>query len=98
MPASRSPRHPSLGRRSCPINLTTVTTRPLHAVLLPPAEAGGRMFDALAAARAGSGPAILPLDPALPRARLTALLDALAPSAIETQDGIERPVSSRTGN
>jgi O-succinylbenzoic acid--CoA ligase len=75
-----------------------VTTRPLHAVLLPPAEAGGRMFDALAAALDGSGPAILPLDPGLPRARLTALLDALAPSAIETQEGLERPVSSHTGH
>jgi O-succinylbenzoic acid--CoA ligase len=74
-----------------------VTTRPLHAVLLPPAEAGGRMFDALAAALDGSGPAILPLDPDLPRATLTTLLDALAPSVIETQDGHERPVSSRPG-
>ncbi|HUA27544.1 MAG TPA: AMP-binding protein [Streptosporangiaceae bacterium] len=75
-----------------------MTTRPLHAVLLPPAEAGGRMFDALAAALDGSGPAILPLDPDLPRARLNALLDALAPSAIETQEGLERPVSSRAGH
>ena len=55
------------------------------------------MFDALAAALDGSGPAILPLDPGLPRARLTTLLDALAPSVIETQEGHERPVSSRPG-
>jgi O-succinylbenzoic acid--CoA ligase len=74
-----------------------VSTRPLHAVLLRPAQAGGRMFDLLAAALDGSGPAILPLDPDLPRARLTTLLDALAPSAIETQEGLERPVSSRPG-
>jgi o-succinylbenzoate---CoA ligase len=74
-----------------------VSTRPLHAVLLRPAEAGGRMFDVLAAALDGSGPAILPLDPDLPRATLTTLLDALAPSAIETQEGLERPVSSRPG-
>jgi o-succinylbenzoate---CoA ligase len=74
-----------------------VTTRPLHAVLLAPADAGGRMLDALAAALDGSGPAILPLDPALPRARLTALLEAMAPSAVETDKGIERYASPRPG-
>jgi o-succinylbenzoate---CoA ligase len=67
-----------------------VTTRPLHAVLLPPAEAAGRMLEALAAALDGTGPAILPLDPDLPRRRLAALLDAFAPSAIESSEGLER--------
>ena len=64
-----------------------MTSRPLHAVLLPAAEARGRMLAALAAALDGTGPAILPLDPALPRARLDLLLEAFAPSSIETADG-----------
>jgi o-succinylbenzoate---CoA ligase len=76
-----------------------VTSRPLHAVLLPPAGTG-RMLAALAAALDGSGPAILPLDPALPRARLTALLEAFAPTAIDSDEGRERyapavPAASR---
>jgi len=74
-----------------------VTTRPLHAVLLPPADAGHRMLGALAAALDGTGPAILPLDPALPRARLAALLDAFAPSAVETAQGPERYVRAGPG-
>jgi o-succinylbenzoate---CoA ligase len=72
-----------------------VTSRPLHAVLLAPAEAAGRLLDALPAALDGSGPAILPLDPALPRSRLAALLDAFAPSAVETAQGRERYVPAR---
>ena len=74
-----------------------MTTRPLHAVLLPPDDARGRMPEALAAALDGTGPAILPLDPALPRARLAALLDAFAPSVIETEHGPERFVRPRPG-
>src|SRR5712691_93531 len=81
---------PPASRLICPINLTTVTSRPLHAVLLPPEPAGRRMLEALPAALDGSGPAILPLDPALPPARLAALLDALAPSCIETTEGTNR--------
>jgi o-succinylbenzoate---CoA ligase len=77
------------------INLTSVTSRPLHAVLLPPAGAAGRMLEALAAALDGTGPAILPLDPSLPRARLSALLDAFAPSAIESSEGRERYAAAR---
>lgn len=72
-----------------------MTSRPLHAVLLPPAEAAGRLLDALPAALDGTGPAILPLDPALPGSRLAALLDAFAPSAVETAQGRERYVPSR---
>jgi O-succinylbenzoic acid--CoA ligase len=67
-----------------------VTDRPLHALLLPPPASAGRLLDALASALDGSGPAILPLDPRLPRARVTALLDALAPAVVETPGGIER--------
>jgi O-succinylbenzoic acid--CoA ligase len=74
-----------------------VTTRALHAVLLPPADAGRRMLGALAAALDGTGPAILPLDPALPRARLAALLDAFAPSVVETAQGPGRYPRARSG-
>ena len=45
------------------------------------------MLAALAAALDGSGPAILPLDPALPAHALTAALDAFAPAAIRTAEG-----------
>ncbi|HEU5418000.1 MAG TPA: AMP-binding protein [Streptosporangiaceae bacterium] len=65
-----------------------MTSRPLHAVLLPPVAGGGRLLAALAAALEGTGPAILPLDPGLPAARLRAVLDAFAPAAVETPDGI----------
>ena len=64
--------------------------RPLHAVLLPPASGAGRLLDLLAAALDGSGPAILPVDPGLPPARLAALLSALAPVTVETTEGTER--------
>ncbi len=67
-----------------------MTSRPLHAVLLPPEAAAGRLLGALSAALDGSGPAILPLDPSLPPARLSALLDAFAPSALETAQGTKR--------
>jgi O-succinylbenzoic acid--CoA ligase len=62
-----------------------VTSRPLHAVLLPPGRSGGSaLLERLAAALDGTGPAILPLDGALPPARLAALLDAFGPAAVET--------------
>jgi O-succinylbenzoic acid--CoA ligase len=68
----------------------TVTGRPLHALLLPPAAAAGRLLEALAAALDGSGPAILPLDPRLPKARVEALLEAFTPAAVQTPEGTER--------
>jgi O-succinylbenzoic acid--CoA ligase len=80
-----------------------VTSRPLHAVLLPAEAAAGRLLEALAAALDGSGPAILPLDPGLPRDRLDSLLDAFAPATIETADGTARlapagpPAAARPG-
>jgi o-succinylbenzoate---CoA ligase len=73
-----------------------VTNRPLYAVLLPPADAAGRMLEALAAALDGTGPAILPLDPGLPPARLAAMLDAFAPSVIESSEGRERYATARS--
>jgi O-succinylbenzoic acid--CoA ligase len=71
-------------RRIPPINLTTVTSRPLHAVLLPELP-----LPALAAALDGTGPALLPLDPGLPRARLGELLTAFAPAALMTTQGLQ---------
>ena len=71
-----------------------MSTRPLHAVLLPPAPGGGQLLEALSAALDGSGPAILPLDPGLPPARLAQLLDVFAPSAIQTPTGTKRTVPS----
>ncbi|GLZ03266.1 O-succinylbenzoic acid--CoA ligase [Actinomadura sp. NBRC 104412] len=57
----------------------------LLAALLPP---GPRLSELLAAALEGTGPAICPIAPDLPRPALRALLDALAPDAIETPDGV----------
>ncbi len=73
----------------CPINLTTVTSRPLHAVQFP-AAAGDRMLGMLAAALDGSGPAILPLDPALPQAALARVLEEFAPVVLHTPEGTKR--------
>src|SRR5580693_8855447 len=70
----------------CPINLTTVTSRPLHAVQFPPAG-GERMLSALAAALDGTGPAILPVDPALPEPALARILAAFAPEVLHTMTG-----------
>ncbi len=75
--------------------------RPLHAVVLPPAEAGGRLLERLAAALDGSGPAILPLEPGLPPGRLASFLDTFSPEAVETAGGIiprpgGRPVNEKT--
>ncbi|HUJ05823.1 MAG TPA: AMP-binding protein [Streptosporangiaceae bacterium] len=66
-----------------------MVNRPLHAVLLPQRAAGGRLLDALGAALDGSGPAILPLDPLLSRARLDKLIGALRPATLETPQGTE---------
>ncbi|GLZ11956.1 O-succinylbenzoic acid--CoA ligase [Actinomadura sp. NBRC 104425] len=59
--------------------------RRVHAVVLPP---GRRLFEALAAALDGTGPAICPLSPDLPAPALRTLLDALAPHAVHTADGV----------
>jgi O-succinylbenzoic acid--CoA ligase len=78
-----------------------VVERPLHAVVLPASAAGGRLLERLAAALDGSGPAILPLDADLPPERLARVLDAFAPAAVETADGLSHrpdgiPVSEQT--
>jgi O-succinylbenzoic acid--CoA ligase len=59
----------------------------LHAVQLGP----GQLLEPLAAALDGTGPALLPLDPALPPARLSLLLGELAPDAVLGTDGNLRP-------
>jgi o-succinylbenzoate---CoA ligase len=63
-----------------------VTNRSLHAVLVD--RTGPRLLELLAAALDGSGPAIAPLDARLPRARLDALVEALAPDRVEGPDGV----------
>jgi O-succinylbenzoic acid--CoA ligase len=78
-----------------------VVERPLHAVVLPVTDAGGRLLELLAAALDGSGPAVLPLDPDLPADRLAAILDTFAPAAVHTADGVRarpggRPVQPGT--
>ncbi|HUY46825.1 MAG TPA: AMP-binding protein [Streptosporangiaceae bacterium] len=64
--------------------------RPLHAVLLPAAGQAGRLLGVLAAALDGTGPAVLPVDPRLPRDQVAALLRALRPDTLETPEGIQR--------
>jgi len=70
---SRFPQTPSAPRR-------------LHAVLVD--RAGPRLLELLAAALDGSGPAIAPVDAGLPRSRLDALVEALAPDSVEGPDGV----------
>jgi O-succinylbenzoic acid--CoA ligase len=60
--------------------------RSLHAVLVE--RPSPRLVELLAAALDGSGPAILPLDGGLPRARLAELITAFAPDTVEDTDGV----------
>ncbi len=63
-----------------------------------PAAAGGLMLSALATALDGSGPAILPLDPALPDMALARILDAFGPAALHTMAGtrqLDPPAAGR---
>jgi O-succinylbenzoic acid--CoA ligase len=64
-----------------------MTQRPLHAALLTP---GDRLRELLGAALDGSGPAVAPVDPGLPPARLRGVLRMLAPTAVITPDGVTR--------
>jgi O-succinylbenzoic acid--CoA ligase len=73
------------------LTLTIVTNRPLHAVLVE--RPGPRLLELLAAALDGSGPAIAPVDAALPPARLAETLEALAPDRVEDADGRITPLS-----
>jgi O-succinylbenzoic acid--CoA ligase len=60
----------------------------LHAVQFT-AAGGERMLSALAAALDGTGPAILPLDPALPEPALARVLTAFAPAVLHTMTETE---------
>jgi O-succinylbenzoic acid--CoA ligase len=66
-------------------NLTIVTKRPIHAVLVE--RATPRLTELLAGALDGTGPALAPLDATLPAARLDKLLAALAPDTVEDPGG-----------
>ncbi len=63
---------------------------------MPAGQVPGRLLPALAAALDGSGPAIAPIDPALPEPRLREVLRMLAPAVIETADGV-RPTPGPAG-
>jgi o-succinylbenzoate---CoA ligase len=89
--------HPPLDTRSARINLTSVTYRPLHAVLLPLSAGAGPLLDTVSAALDGTGPAILPLDPSLPAARLAELVSAFGASAIQTSEATKRTESPGRG-
>ena len=60
--------------------------RPLRAVLVE--RTTPRLVEQLAAALDGTGPAILPLDAALPAGRLAELIAALGPGSIEDAEGV----------
>jgi o-succinylbenzoate---CoA ligase len=68
------------------LTLTIVTNRSLRAVLVD--RPRPRLLELLAAALDGSGPAIAPVDAGLPRSRLDALVEALAPDSVEGPDGV----------
>ncbi len=59
--------------------------RPLHAVVLPPSPACWTPWRTRSAAARD-----LPALPGLPEPALRGLLDALAPDAVETPDGLVR--------
>jgi O-succinylbenzoic acid--CoA ligase len=67
--------------------------RSLHAVLVK--RTSPRLVELLAAALDGSGPALLPLDAGLPRARLAELISSFAPDTIEDTDGVSTVRSGR---
>ncbi|MGH3186549.1 MAG: AMP-binding protein [Streptosporangiaceae bacterium] len=58
----------------------------MHAIFVEGATP--RLLELLAAALDGSGPAILPLDAALPKARIAELLDTLGPHTVEDAGGV----------
>jgi O-succinylbenzoic acid--CoA ligase len=64
-----------------------VTNRPLHAVLLSGVADADLLTEPLVRALDGTGPALLPLDAALPAARLRQLIDVFSPSVIIDGDG-----------
>jgi O-succinylbenzoic acid--CoA ligase len=63
-----------------------MSERPLYAALLEPAG----LLAPLAAALDGTGPAVLPLDPALPPRRIGQVIGELGANAVLTPDGLRR--------
>jgi len=72
-----------------------VTKRPIHAVLVE--RATPRLTELLAAALDGTGPALAPVDAALPAARLDTLLAVLAPDTVEDPGGVTTARSAEKG-
>ncbi|MUL43378.1 AMP-binding protein [Streptomonospora sp. PA3] len=69
-----------------------MANRPLQAVLgLEPAHLTDLLSDSLQ----GRGPALLPLDPATPRPRLDAVLEAMRPASLRTPEGVTALEDSR---
>lgn len=73
-----------------------MTTRPLSVVQFG-ADAGERMLAALAAALDGSGPAILPLDPDMPRRAAAEILAAYAGATVRDDTAVVIATSGSTG-
>jgi o-succinylbenzoate---CoA ligase len=71
--------------------------RALHAVLLDGVADAARLLEPLARALDGTGPAILPLDAALPATRLRQLIDAFGPSVVIGAGGEARTRSGQPG-
>ncbi|MFD0803584.1 AMP-dependent synthetase, partial [Streptomonospora algeriensis] len=62
-----------------------MANRPLQAVL---GLAAAELTDLLSDSLQGRGPALLPLDPAAPRPRLEAVLEAMRPASLRTPEGV----------
>ncbi|WP_345555678.1 AMP-binding protein [Streptomonospora halophila] len=70
-----------------------MANRPLQAVLgLEPALLTDLLRDSLN----GHGPALLPLDPALPRPRLESVLAAMRPASLRTPEGVTELAGARS--
>lgn len=64
--------------------MSSVPQRPLHAVQLP---SGPRLLEALRKALEGTGPAVFPLSPHAPAARVRTLVRAMRPASLTTPKG-----------
>jgi O-succinylbenzoic acid--CoA ligase len=69
------------------VTISEAGGRPLHAVLLDGVADGARLLGPLARALDGSGPAVLPVDAALPDAKLRQLFDFFAPDVVVGVNG-----------
>jgi O-succinylbenzoic acid--CoA ligase len=79
------------------VGLRDQGVRPLQAVLLHGVADAARLLEPLARALDGSGPAIWPVDAALPAAKLRELLDFFQPDTVTDGDGEVRPRSGGRG-